>query len=558
MPPPQDDSASLFSEVLESAAQCSIDSTAGFEPKIERKEGPMGRNYLASILLGLACAFALAAQIGTEGAFFGTVTDSSGSSVPGATVTVTHAGMGFSKQTVTDTDGTFSIFALPIGKYSVTVKAPGFKTWHMTDAELTVGDRSRLSPVLTVGEITESVSIAANAELLQTEKSDVETVVQMQQIRELPLDTRNPLALVSLVPGMRYVSTQTGGERATYVQGQGLRQNKTGFMLDGFISNAPMDEGGTGIPNVDAIAEFSVEMNFSAENGRDPMQVRVATKSGTNEFHGSAWEFNQNDAYNARNTFALSTPRVRYNQFGGAAGGPIFRNKTFFYGNFQGTVIHNAQVFNSQAVTPAMLKGDFSALSHPITDPMNGNAPFPGNIIPSSRINSASSYFLPILMVANSPGGLFKANAGTTNDTWEGTGRIDHQITASQRIYGRYVAVRQPSTLLGYAPTAVTDDLVSQHNVGVNYTWTAPPRTVLTVGGGFLRTRESYTQSFPGRQQRCGLGGNSGFSNGRAGRSGLVRRTLTSAADTTASVTRAGAYPARCMAATITVGPKCT
>ena len=453
----------------------------------------MGKNYFASILLGLASVFLLAAQIGTEGAFFGTVTDTSGSSVPGAVVTVTHLGTGLSKQVVTDTDGTFSLFALPIGKYTVSVKANGFKTWQMTDAELTVGDRSRLSPVLTVGEITEAVSVTANAELLQTEKSDVESVVQMQQIRELPLDTRNPLALVSLVPGMRYVSTETGGERGTYVQGQGVRQNKTEFTLDGFISNAPMDEGGTGIPNVDAVAEFSVEMNFSAENGRDPMQVKVATKSGTNEFHGSVWEFNQNDAYNARNTFALSTPRVRYNQFGGAVGGPIFRNKTFFYGNFQGTVIHNAQVFNSQAVTPAMEKGDFSALAHPITDPLNGNAPFAGKQIPSTRINPASTYFLPILMVANSPGGLFKTNAGTVNDTWEGTGRIDHQITSMQRIYGRYVAVREPSTLLGYAPSAVTSDLVSQQNVGVNYTWTMSPRTVLTLGGGFLRTRESYT-----------------------------------------------------------------
>lgn len=471
----------------------------------------MGKSCFASILLGLVSTFMLPGQVSTEGAFFGTVTDTTGSSVPGATVSATHLETGFTKQVATDPDGTFSLFALPIGKYSVTVKANGFKTWQLAGVELTVGDRSRLSPVLTVGEISESISITANAELLQTEKSSVESVVQMRQIRELPLDTRNPLALVSLVPGMRYVSTETGGERGTYVQGQGVRQNKTEFTLDGFISNAPMDEGGTGIPNVDAIAEFSVEMNFSAENGRDPMQVKVATKSGTNEFHGSAWEFNQNDAYNARNTFALTTPRVRYNQFGAAAGGPVFRNKTFFYGNFQGTVVHNAQVFNQQAVTPAMEKGDFSALQHPITDPLNNNAPFAGNIIPASRINSASTYFLPILMVANSPGGLFKANAGTINDTWEGTGRIDHLITQTQRIYGRYVAVREPNTLLGYEPSAVTNDLVAQQNVGLNYTWTLSPRTVLTLGGGFLRTRESYTNSSLGVNNDALSAGIQGF-----------------------------------------------
>jgi hypothetical protein len=177
-----------------------------------------------------------------------------------------------------------------------------------------------------------------------------------------------------------------------------------------------MDEGGTGIPNVDAIAEFSVEtVNFSAEHGRDPIQVNVATKSGSNEFHGVAWEFNQNDAYNARNTFATSVPRVRRNQFGGALRGPVIRNKTFFFANFEGTVIHNAQVWNVQAVTPAMEQGDFSALKTTIIDPVT-NTPFPGNIIPQSRFSGSSTYFLPKLLVANSPDGTFKANAGTVNN----------------------------------------------------------------------------------------------------------------------------------------------
>src|SRR5262249_47374708 len=203
--------------------------------------------------------------------------------------------------------GNFSILSLPIGSYSVTVSANGFKQWQLSNVELTVGDRSRLSPVLQVGAISESISVNADAELLQTEKSTAESVVQMRQIRDMPLDTRNSLGLVAMVPGMRWVSTQSGGERATFVQGQGLRSNKTAFQLDGVSSNAPMDEGGTGIPNVDAIAEFSVEtLNFSAENGRDPLQVKVATKSGTNQFHGAAWEVNQNDTYNARNTFAVT------------------------------------------------------------------------------------------------------------------------------------------------------------------------------------------------------------------------------------------------------------
>ncbi|QOY89589.1 TonB-dependent receptor [Paludibaculum fermentans] len=449
---------------------------------------------LACIFLFLT-GFLLPAQIGTEGAFFGTVTDSSGSAVPGAEVAALHVGTGLLKRATTDADGSFSILSLPIGQYTVTVKAKGFKTWEIAKAELTVGDRNRLSPVLTVGEITESVSVTGNAELLQTEKTSAETVVQMRQIRELPLDTRNPLALVSLVPGMRWASTQSGGERATYVQGQGLRSNKAAFQLDGLVSNAPMDEGGTGMPNVDTVAEFTVEtLNFSAENGRDPIQVKVATKSGTNELHGAAWEFLQNDAFNSRNTFATKPPRVRRNQFGAAVGGPVIKNRTFFFGSFEGTVIHNEQIWNTQAVTSAMKTGDFSGLGRTIIDPLT-KSPFPNNVIPTNRISNASKYFLPKLLEANSPGGLFKANTGTVNNTWEGTGRVDHQINDAQRIYARYVTIRQPSTQLGYKPSAVTDDTVSQHNIGVNYTWTMSSNTVLTLLGGMLRTRENYTNA---------------------------------------------------------------
>jgi hypothetical protein len=463
----------------------------------------------ASIWLCLACSL-LTGQIGTEGAFFGTVTDTTGGSVPGAEVIATHTATGIIKAAVTDGQGTFNLFALPIGRYSISVKAKGFKAWTSSDLELTVGDRSRISPVLTVGEITDSVSVVANSDLLQTEKSSAETVVQLKQIRELPLDTRNPLALIALVPGMRYVSTQGGGEKGTFVQGQGLRQNKTQFQLDGVAANAPMDEGGTAIPNVDAIAEFTVEtLNFSAENGRGPTQVKVATKSGTNEYHGTVWEYAQNDFFNARNTFAARTPRVRYNQFGAALGGPVMRNRTFFYGNFQGTVTKNAQVFNTQVVTPAMKLGDFSGLSKVIRDPLNNNQPFPGNIIPAGRFNASSKYFLP--QIYSSPDGLFTATAGTSSNVWEGTGRMDHQITSSQRIYARYVTSRSPSLILGNTPTAYSNDMVTQHNIGVSYNWTMSPSTLLSLGGGMMRTSEEYTSPDFGVKNEALAAGVQGF-----------------------------------------------
>ena len=338
----------------------------------------------------------------------------------------------------------------------------------------------------------------------------------MRQIREMPLDTRNSLALVALVPGMRWVSTQSGGERATYVQGQGLRQNKTAFQLDGVSSNAPMDEGGTGIPNVDAVAEFNVEtLNFSAENGRDPMQVIVATKVRQQRSSTAPRGSSIRTTPTTRATpLRCSAPRVRRNEFGGDIGGPVIRNKTFFFANFDGTVIHNAQIWNTQAVTPAMEKGDFSALSKTIIDPLYEYA------IHGQHHSAVQIHCRVVVFPAQAAGGelagrALQANTGTVNDTWEGTLRIDHQITATQRIYGRYVTVREPSTQLGYSPDAVTNDLVTQHNLGVNYTWTLSGNSVLTFVGGMLRTREEYTNDALGKTNDATSGGHPGLSDRR-------------------------------------------
>ncbi|MGH9629637.1 MAG: carboxypeptidase regulatory-like domain-containing protein, partial [Bryobacteraceae bacterium] len=293
---------------------------------------------LTMFLVCVLCTpFALFSQVGTEGSFIGTVSDVQGGVIPGAVVTIRNVATGLTKTATTDETGNFVVPALPAGPYSVAVEAKGFKKWELPSTELTVGDRSRVTPVLQVGEVTETVSVEATASIVQTEKASVETVVQMRQIRELPLPTRNPLALVGLVPGMRWESTQDGGERATYVQGQGLRNNKTAFLLDGLNSNAPMDEGGTAIPNVDTIAEFNVQtLNFSAESGRNPMQVVVVTKSGTNQFHGTAFYNYNSHVLNSRNFFATERPLRVYNNFGASLGGPIKKNKLFFFGDYEG------------------------------------------------------------------------------------------------------------------------------------------------------------------------------------------------------------------------------
>ncbi|HET8549343.1 MAG TPA: TonB-dependent receptor [Bryobacteraceae bacterium] len=451
----------------------------------------------------------LLGQAGTEGSILGTVQDATGAMVPQAQVTVTNLATGLKRTAVSDGTGNFEVLALPVGPYSVSVTAPGFKTWSLTRTEITVGERSRIAPVLEVGQVSEQVTVEATAEVLQTERSSVETVVQMQQIRELPLSTRNPVVLVNLVPGMRYLSTG-GPERGSTVQGFGTRDNQTQFQLDGLSANAAMDEGGMAIPNVDTIAEFNVQTNsFSAENGRNPLQVLVVTKSGTNEFHGALWEFLQNDALNARNTFATSIPKVRRNQFGAAIGGPIFRNKTFFFASFEGTPIRGASIYNSVVPSAAMKRGDFSALSTPIRDPQTGQ-PFRGNVIPADRISSASQFFLPYVLEPNSPDGRFRALAATKNDTWEGTARIDHQITNNQRIYGRWVVVDNLAQSPGYSPQIVSDNTTRQHNVGLNYTNMISPSLLLTATAGYLRSDNRFTWPLAGIEnltQQAGIRG---------------------------------------------------
>jgi Carboxypeptidase regulatory-like domain len=472
----------------------------------------MQKARACTLTLALLLAFAatLAAQVGTQGSILGVVTDPSGAVVPAADVAIKQQQTGLERTTQTDSAGNFEIMALPIGPYTVTVTAPGFKTWTLNDAKITVGQRARVFPVLEVGQISEQITVEAEGELLQTEKSSVETTVELNQIRELPLANRNPLVLVALVPGMHYQGSG-GPELGTSVQGLGMRTNQTQFQLDGVNANAAMDEGGMAVPNVDAVAEFNVSTSsFSAENGRSPIQVLVATKSGTNEFHGTVYEFLQNDALNARNTFASQVPKLRRNQFGASVGGPILRNRTFFFGSFQGTLVPSDRIYNDTTIDPAMLNGDFSSLGKVLTDPATGN-PFPNNQIPVDRFSSASKYFFPDLLQPNTSGNLFRALEGVSHDTWEYTGRIDHNLNDRQRIYGRAVVVHDTQTSLGFRPDLSRDDSIDQESIAVNYTNTLSPTVLLTISGGYLRSENLGDSDHVGKTNYADEAGIRGF-----------------------------------------------
>jgi Carboxypeptidase regulatory-like domain len=468
-------------------------------------------------LLVFAADSALLAQVGTEGAILGVVKDSSGGVIAGAEVTVTNVDTNLKKMAVTDSDGNFEVLALPRGFYSVAASLTGFKTWLLERVELTLGERKRLSPVLDVGAIMERITIEAQAEMIQTEKGSVEATIASKLIADLPLNGRNPVELVRLIPGMRYLG-QGGPERGITVQGLGNRTGDGGgteFQVDGLNANAGMDEGGFGIPNVDTIAEFNVETaNFSAEHGRNALQVLSVTRSGSNAFHGTLWEFHRNHKLDAFNTFAkspgASKPKLIRNQFGFSVGGPIIKDKTFFFTSWEGTRIRQERIYNSTPVPPAFFQGDFSSSSRQIRDPLTGQ-PFPGNIIPAGRIVSSAKFFFPYVLQPNSADGRFRAVASQPSDTDEVTVRIDQQLTSNQRIYGRYVINDFATVLPQYRPDVTQDNSTKQQNAGLNYTYAVTSTTLFTVGANYLRSLNLFTTPVAGKENLTEQAGIQGF-----------------------------------------------
>jgi Carboxypeptidase regulatory-like domain len=460
--------------------------------------------------LFLAAAFCLA-QIANEGSILGVVHDPAGAVVAAASVTVTNTETGLTKSTLTDSNGYFQVLALPRGIYSVQVSAPRFSTWQLNAVELTAGEQKRVQPQLTIGDVKQQVTVEAGVELVQTEHASVEVAIEQKQIRDLPLNGRDPVQMVALVPGMRYLGVTQANVGGRQVQGLGAHSDATQFSIDGMDANDPSTESGMGFPNLDSVEQFRVQTsNFTAESGRDPLQVTMITKSGTNQFHGTLWEFLRNDKLDARNTFLPTKPVLRRNQYGFSAGGPVIRNKTFFFASFEGLKVRGQGGYNSITIDPAFLNGDFSSVRTPVIDPAT-NAAFPGNQIPANRFSAASKFFFPYILLPNAPNNRFQALAPQPEDGTNFMFRIDQQITAKQKAYIRWIRVADGQTNTGYRPDAInTTDLV-QHNVGLTYDWTITPSVLFTLSGGFLHSDYAGNSPQVGKENLTAAAGIQGF-----------------------------------------------
>lgn len=425
--------------------------------------------WIPYILVGLFLA--VHAQE-TTGSIAGVVTDPTGAVIPKVKISVQNVGTNASYADTSNQLGTYNIRTLPVGVYRLTAEAPGFKRFEATGIQVQVNETSRVDVTMQVGQLTESIEVQATVAAVNTEDATLRTVVDQRRVSSLPLNGRDPVQLMRLVAG---VSLYRGGgvtSGTTYpgvvpVSVNGNRGNTTNYILDGGQNNDHYNNAPNPMPNPDALQEFSVQTNnFSAEFGRQSGGiVNAVTKSGTNEFHGTAFWYLRNNSLNAANFFAPAKPGrpdqkqddgLKRNQFGLTAGGPVFlpgiyngRDKTFFFGSYQGTRVRRRPTSAFvNVLTPRERTGDFSELTRPLKDPFGGGV-FPNNQVPPSLFFPGSKFFIDNYLPSPPQGrSVIITNVENFDDN-QYLAKVDQQVGSNLRFSGRgyWSRAHQPGNL---------------------------------------------------------------------------------------------------------------
>jgi hypothetical protein len=405
-----------------------------------------------------ALSFALPSYAqNVTGGLSGLVKDASGGTVANAIIVATNTGTSASYRTTSNEEGQYTLRTVPVGIYRLEVEAPGFKKYETSGIRLQVDEVARVDVSLAVGGTSETITVASDVVHVDTDSATLKTVVDTKRIEELPLNGRNATQLMRLVAGVTSdprgdVTSGTTYPGVTPVSVNGSRANMTNYILDGANNNDHYSNAPNPMPNPDALQEFSVQTNnFSAEFGRQAGGVvNAITKSGTNEVHGSAFEYVRNQALNATNYFApivngkKQQDGLKRNQFGGTLGGPVFipklydgRDKTFFFFSYQGTRLRQVPI-QSQIIVPtsAMREGDLSSISKQLKNPFTGGT-YAGNQIPSADISPISRQILEHIPLPTSGNTTFAA-APNNFDENQLLLRADQQFTAKNRLTGRW------------------------------------------------------------------------------------------------------------------------
>ncbi len=504
------------------------------------------RTAILFVLFYLAAAFTALPLLGqATGSLTGTVQDPSSAVVPSATVTVTSQGTGATRETKTDDTGHYLLPLLPIGTYTIKVSAQGFQTVEQKDIRLQVDQSREIDFSLSTAKLQETVEISATAVAVETSNASLGQVITAQQVSELPLNGRNFVQLATLTPGTTQETNPNsffagGGSSEVGIRGSyslsvaGSRANTTDWLLDG-VDNNELTAGGIAIlPDIDALQEFKVlTYTYSAEYGtRGGPTVLLTTKSGTNRFHGSLFDFVRNTSLDARSFFAPNREEFKQNQFGGSLGGPIKRDRTFLFLDYQGKRTLQGRNFLGQVPTDKMLNGDFTEqfpdvspfqLANPYTaGGFPGGTPFlcdgsgtplpanaaglqpgtgsPCNKIPQSMINPVASSLVHLYPAANNLGaGLLSEDfvSTPTKQFKEGEGdiRLDHNFSGNDSLYARFSYDQATEYLPGGSPGFAEANAFSStqsltdhgRNAAISETHVFSPTSVNKVTAGYNR-----------------------------------------------------------------------
>ena len=472
------------------------------------------RRWAAFILLSTAMLVFLTplhGQSGTSGSIFGTVRDKTGALVANAEVSATDAQTGLRRATSTASNGYYQLDLLPPGQFTLEVTAASFPKFVKTSVVVVATQSTRVDATLSVPGVASTFEVESTAPLINTDNAEVGTTVEHLQITELPIVNRNVYTLLNISPGVQQNSNQVGlglPEQHTSMNG-GVEAGYSGsvnYYLDGGANVGSLRNSGNILPNPDAIDEFHIlANNYSAEYGRFAGGViSVVTKSGTNHLHGTVFEFFRNNNLNANNWGAkIPQAPLHRNQFGFTLGGPIRKNKTFFFGSYAG-LRQSSYTFVNTAVLPTTLErsGNFSQSANKPVDPLT-NMPFPNNMIPSSRMDAVALRILSnyVPAVANGPGNTFQANISTPTNSDDVLAKIDHQVSADQRISGSYFEtsgfqwVNSGNSQLPYSRLRYS---WRQQNLNLSHTWLKSNSTVNQAWLVYTRafgSRVSYPQT---------------------------------------------------------------
>ena len=441
------------------------------------------------------------------GTILGTVTDPSGAVVSGAKLTVTSVQQGWNQTASTDGSGDYIFTHLPPGTYTVTVGSPGFQTYTATGLELLVDQRARIDATLQPGAVSDQVTVTAGSPLLETDSNALGHVVDTRDIRTLPLNGRRFFDLALLTAGAAPQGTTFSSVvwgRTTGVSLAGTRDINVSFLLDGAETRDERYGGTFQFSSVESIQEFKVQQNFvDAQYGQASAVISAVTSSGTNRFHGALYEFLRNNALDARNFFdQKSVPPFRFNQFGGSVGGPVMKDKTFFFFNYEGQRRRRQTTSIATVPTPAQRQGDLSSLTSQIYDPLSGDPvtgkrqPFPGNAIPTNRLDPISQKLLAYWPAPNLPGN--SANFITTVpqkvDYDQYTTRIDHNLTNNDRVMGRYSYINEPYFQGDYTPISGRVAPLADNVALIQYTRIISARAVNEFRFSYTRSAATFAQ----------------------------------------------------------------